>query len=209
MTLRGVVKQAAALFLPEPLMVLRGSIHGKRIALTFDDGPDDMTPAYLRLFDRLGMRATFFLIGDHVVRHRRHVLDLVAAGHEVLGHSYSHTKFTLMSADRMRREIQSTTAVLPLARRKALRPPGGAFSASTLIRTALLGYSTILWSHDSKDASERDPAGVSANLEQSRNGDIVLLHEGQPWTLAALEQAVPRLRDRGFELVTVGELLGW
>lgn len=211
MRLRSVLKQMTARVLPQPLGVIRGPSHARRIALTFDDGPDEMTGDYLRLFDRLGLRATFFLVGERAAKRRRDVLDVVSAGHEVLGHGYTHTKFTDLDGPAMRREIDMTASVLPLARRRALRPPGGIFSATTLTRTALLGFSTILWSHDSLDAKVRDPEEICAQMAPSRlqNGDIVLMHEGQSWTLAALPRIVEALRADGFDLVTLGEMLGW
>lgn len=211
MSLRSVLKQVTARVLPQPLGVIRGPVHQRRVALTFDDGPDEMTGEYLRLFDRLGLRATFFLVGERAAKRRQDLLDVISAGHEILGHGYTHTKFTELDSDEMRHEIDLTASVLPLARRRALRPPGGAFSAATLTRTALLGFSTILWSHDSLDARVREPDEICAQMAPSRvqNGDIVLMHEGQSWTLAALPRVVEALRADGFDMVTVGEMLGW
>src|SRR5882672_1570752 len=83
--------------LPSNLLVIRG-LQGtresrKRVALTFDDGPDEMTPRYLRTLDQLHVRATFFLLGMHAEKRPELVRSIVAAGHEVASHGYSHRAF--------------------------------------------------------------------------------------------------------------------
>ncbi|HWL86724.1 MAG TPA: hypothetical protein VNO21_13030, partial [Polyangiaceae bacterium] len=78
---------------------------------------------------------------------------------------------------------------------------------STLARIAFAGYTTVLWSLDSDDCRIRDAREVESRVTRVRGGEIVLMHEGQSWTLSALPSIVGRLRRSGFELVTVGELL--
>ncbi len=211
MTLRRVLKRLSASVMPSSVLVVHGPRDKRQIALTFDDGPDQRTPEYIATLDRLGARATFFVIGQNAARYPQHTLDLLAAGHEVLGHGYTHTKLTELPQERLRREIEMTAAVVPPHPHPALRPPGGAISAGSLVRTAACGYTTVLWSYDSKDASVKEPDRICEILspENLNGGDIVLLHENQPWTLAALPRAVSALQAAGFALVTVGEMLGW
>jgi peptidoglycan/xylan/chitin deacetylase (PgdA/CDA1 family) len=78
-----------------------------------------------------------------------------------------------------------------------------------LLRTAVAGFTTVLWSVDSDDCRTRDPRAVQRRLEPEalRPGDIVLLHELQPWTLDALPGVIARLRDCGWEFATVSELV--
>jgi len=205
------MKHVGASLLPNALLVRRGSTRGRRIALTFDDGPDELTPVYLDLLDRLGVRATFFVVGQACARNRAALLDTVARGHEVAGHGFTHRRFTKLSALELRDELTQTAALLPppQGRRALFRPPHGATSLATLTRCARAGFTTVMWSCDSLDAKTSSADAVVAALapENVSPGDIVLLHEGQQWTLEALPRVVDRLRGAGYELCTVGEIL--
>jgi len=183
----------------------------RRIALTFDDGPDAMTPRYIELLDRLGLRATFFLIGYNCELRPDLVRSLVAAGHEVASHGYSHRSFPSLNPRELVEElIRSSDALPPSATpRPLVRPPRGHMNLSSLLRVAAAGYTTLLWSLDSDDCRTTDPREVEARVDPKHlgAGDIVLMHEGQQWTLDALPALVTRLRDHGFDFATVGELL--
>jgi len=184
---------------------------GKRVALTFDDGPDSMTPLYLDTLDTLGVRATFFLVGKNLAATGDLAAHYVARGHEVGGHGWSHDPFPSLSPWQMVREVDKTEALLPSPRLgpKLVRPPRGELSSATLLRLVAAGYVTVLWSLDSDDCRVRDPCKIAQRLapEKVRSGDVILLHERQPWTLAALCGAVGALRAKGFDFVTVGELM--
>ncbi|HEX3695832.1 MAG TPA: polysaccharide deacetylase family protein [Polyangia bacterium] len=205
------VRRAGASLLPASVLVRRGTTKKKRLALTFDDGPDEMTPQYLSLLDRLGIRVTFFLVGKNCHERRSMVLDIVARGHEVAGHGYTHRRFTRMAPHELRDELTNTTALLPppRTRRPLVRPPHGSTSLQSLLRCTRAGYTTVLWSADSGDAHLKNADEVALQLTPDRvvSGDIVLLHEGQRWTLDALPRIVRGLQGAGFELVTVGEVL--
>jgi peptidoglycan/xylan/chitin deacetylase (PgdA/CDA1 family) len=91
-----------------------------------------------------------------------------------------------------------------------VRPPQGAATLGSLARCARAGFTTVLWSLDSDDCRDESPAALAARLgpERVSPGEIVLLHEGQRWTLEALPAILGGLRDAGYALVTVSELLG-
>ena len=205
------VRRASATFLPASMLVRRGTTKKRRVALTFDDGPDEMTPEYLSLLDRLGVRATFFLVEKNCQERRSLVLDIVSRGHEVAGHGFTHRRFTHMTPHELRDELANTSGLLPPARtrRPLVRPPHGSTSVQSLIRCLRAGYTTVLWSADSGDARSKQSDEVAMQLTPDRvaPGDIVLLHEGQRWTLDALPRIVRGLQGAGFELVTVGEVL--
>lgn len=183
----------------------------RRVALTFDDGPDDMTPRYLDVLDELGISATFFLLGAQCARFGGHVLEMVRRGHEVASHGFSHRHFPALTHAELRSELSRTHELLPptTRRRPMVRPPRGALSPQSLGRCALFGYTTALWSVDSQDHREKDPERVAAAAlpDDVRAGDVVLLHEGQSWTLEALPRIRRRAEERGFELCTMGALL--
>jgi peptidoglycan/xylan/chitin deacetylase (PgdA/CDA1 family) len=202
----------AAHALPSSVLFVRGArTRAKRVALTFDDGPDPMTPTYLDALGRLGVRATFFLVGENAARAPEVVREYVRLGHEVGAHGWSHDPFPAMSRAQLADELVRTDGVLPAPsrRRPMVRPPRGALSPRTLLRIATAGRTVVLWSVDSGDCRTRNVRVVQRRLAPSRlsPGDVVLLHEAQPWTLEALPGVVAGLRADGWELVTVGELM--
>jgi peptidoglycan/xylan/chitin deacetylase (PgdA/CDA1 family) len=205
------MKEVLARAVPRSLLVTRGPGRGKRIALTFDDGPDEMTPRYLDVCDALGLRATFFLIGENVAKHPGAVAEYVRRGHEVAGHGYTHTPFPALAPAVLVDELSHTQDLLPPStlRRPIVRPPQGRVTPATIMRLAASGYTTVLWSLDSDDCRTRDPRVVASRLAPARvrAGEIVLLHELQQWTLDALPDVVGSLRGAGYTLCTVGELL--
>lgn len=209
------MKTLAEAMLPSSVVVWRGRRSGKRrIALTFDDGPDELTEGYLTALEGFGARATFFVVGELCAAHPDLVSRIAARGHELAGHGYTHRRFPTLSAAELRDELVRTAALLPppsVGRRPLVRPPHGAVSVASILTCARAGFTTALWSHDSGDWCTERPEDVLAAFEHeeaSRSGAIVLLHEGQTWTLEALPRILGRLKEAGHELVTVGELLG-
>ena len=214
---RGVRSLAQAI-LPASLVVWRGptstrSANGAgRVALTFDDGPTSLTRDYLAVLERFGARATFFLVGDLCARHPELVAAIARGGHEIAGHGYTHRRFPDLSARELTEELERTRRLLPPDGRKRsfVRPPHGTISVSSTLTTASAGFSTILWSYDSGDWATEVADEVAARFVDRpvQAGEIVLLHEGQPWTLDALPKILSTLTEAGHELVTTGELLG-
>ena len=188
----------------------RGPAHAKRIALTFDDGPDELTPRYLDLLDELRVPATFFLIGNACERHSRHVREYARRGHHVAGHGFDHTRFTDLDRSALLAQCARTDRLLygQLEGRGWVRPPHGEIDASSLVTLRLAGYTVALWSLDSQDHALHEPELVVARCagDRVRGGDVLLFHEGQPWTLAALPRVVEQLRGAGYELVTMQDL---
>ena len=88
-----------------------------------------------------------------------------------------------------------------------MRPPRGASSLRSLARLAVNGYTTVLWSLDSDDCRSDDAAEIAAICGGATAGDIVLLHEGQQWTLDALPGMLEQIAARGLRAVTLNELL--
>jgi peptidoglycan/xylan/chitin deacetylase (PgdA/CDA1 family) len=207
------LRTIAARVLPRSVLFAHGTRHTsrRRVALTFDDGPDPMTPQYLDALDELGARATFFVVGERVVRRASTVLDYIRRGHEVGGHGWTHEPFTPMGPLRLADELSRTDALLPRrpGQQPMVRPPRGILSARVLMTMASSGYATVLWSVDSDDCRTRDARVIERRLAPSQvmTGDVILLHEMQPWTLEALPQVIRTLRGDGYELVTVSQLM--
>jgi peptidoglycan/xylan/chitin deacetylase (PgdA/CDA1 family) len=207
---RIALRTAVDALLPASLLVRRVKASRPAVALTFDDGPDELTREYLDVLDAHGAAATFFVLGGAAASRRAEILEIVRRGHEVAGHGYTHRIFPRMSAPELAEELARTSALLPPTPSVPLvRPPQGATSLTSLVRCARHGYTTVLWSIDSDDCRTRSADDVAQNLAPPRvgAGDIVLLHEGQRWTLEALPRVLGALREAGLALVTVGELL--
>lgn len=192
----------------------------KLIALTFDDGPNPITtPEILDLLKKYDAKATFFVVGNRLDRYPNVVMREAAEGHEVANHTYNHLYFN--------RKIGPSTITDEILKNrqkiKALtgqtspwfRPPGG-FYSDLIVNTAKKnGYTVVLWSwhQDTKDWIKPGTNKiVSKVLNNARNGDIVLLHdhvEGSTQTVEALNRILPELKKRGFQFVTVSELLNY
>jgi peptidoglycan-N-acetylglucosamine deacetylase len=198
---------------------LKGSSDSKRIALTFDDGPDTMyTPRVLDVLKEHDVPATFFLIGWRSQAHPDVVKRIMAEGHVVGNHSWSHPRLTEVLPQQLRNEITGTEDILAeiTGRRTALmRPPYGAVSKEVLTEMRLLDYKVINWSVDSVDWRDRTVGQILANtFPDVQEEAIVLFHSagGAGQSMAATVEALPylieMLREQGYTFVTVDELLG-
>lgn len=207
--LRRAILNAAADAVPDGVLVRHGPRSSNGVALTFDDGPDEHTGELLDLLDELEVRATFFLSGFACERFPQRMLDIVARGHEVCSHGYSHAPFPKLSHDQLLDEMRRMTEILPPQPRKRplVRPPHGSVTTQSLLRCARAGYATVLWSLDSLDYRTTDPSVIEERLLTTQGGEIILLHEGELATHVALRNAVGSLRSRGLKFVTVSELI--
>jgi len=210
--LKSRLRTLASRALPRSVLTYRGVGDARRVALTFDDGPHEMTLAYLDLLERFGARATFFVVGNQCIGRSEILRRIVERRHEVAGHGFSHRAFPKMGIGPLHDELQRTTALLPPERatpRRLVRPPYGATSVRSLAVCAAAGYTTVMWSRDSDDCRTQAPDEIVARVAPAdlRPGEIVLLHEGQSWTLAALPRILEALANAGWKAVTVGEIL--
>jgi peptidoglycan/xylan/chitin deacetylase (PgdA/CDA1 family) len=208
--LRSVVKDTVFRVIPRSRLVQRGSAQERRVALTFDDGPDHLTKAYLDLLDELDVRATFFLVGKGCEREPELMREYVRRGHQIASHGYDHTHFTRLSWARLRDQLRRTDDVLgpSSTARSWVRPPYGRVDGRVLAQLLASGKMIAMWSLDSRDYETRDATEVAERCSPRHvaPGEVILHHEGQTWTLDALPRIVAGLRDAGYELVTMAEL---
>jgi peptidoglycan/xylan/chitin deacetylase (PgdA/CDA1 family) len=192
---------------------LSGISDRPHVALTFDDGPDRRsTPAFLRSLDRLGVRATFFVLGRHLADHGL-VGEMAAAGHEIGVHGWDHRPVCLHTPRSLRDGIGRTRDLVEAAtgrRVRWYRPPYGVLTAASTWAAERAGLRTVLWSAWGRDwESGATPTSV-ARLVDSRlaPGGTVLLHDSDrtsapgSWrtTIRATELLVPVWHDRGLEV---------
>lgn len=182
----------------------------KWIALTFDDGPNaETTPQILDILKRYNVKATFFVLGKQVAGKEDILKRMVAEGHEVANHSWSHPNLTKLSPKEIKDEVERTQAVVEATigqRPKALRAPYGAVN-STVADVA--GLPLIAWSVDSKDWESRNAAAVVNEVTTyTEAGSIILLHDIHKSTVEALEPLLQGLTEAGYQSVTTSQLLG-
>jgi peptidoglycan/xylan/chitin deacetylase (PgdA/CDA1 family) len=190
-------------------VVWRGPAERRRVALTFDDGPHAMTPRYLETLARLDVPATFFIMGVYVERDPSVVAEYLRGGHQVGGHGYYHKRFTRTRPDELVDHLRRTSRALgPVPHGHWVRPPHGSLGPVDLATMLATGYTVAMWSHDSRDHDRAAPEVIAERCAPSRlrPGDVVLFHEGQEETLAALPRIVGALHDAGYELVTMADL---
>ncbi|MFN7901152.1 MAG: polysaccharide deacetylase family protein [Synechococcaceae cyanobacterium] len=190
--------------------------HGDRqqplVALSFDDGPNPRTtPQLLEVLRRTGTKASFFLVGRHIVEHPQLAEAIVAAGQEVGNHSFSHDPMVLERPWRYRREIARTDGLIRgLGYHGVIRfrPPYGRKLLVLPWLLARQGRLDVLWDVNPQDWTVDDPMQITERvLAQVRPGSIVVLHE-HPATVEALEPMIRQLRQRGYRLVGLEELIG-
>ena len=189
---------------------------GKKIALTFDDGPHPtQTPEILDILEEYGIRATFFVIGQNAEWYGDCLKMVYEAGHEIGNHTYLHANLKESPPQKIREEIlEAENALLQIGdqRPKVLRPPGGLYDEEVCDTARALDYDIILWTIDTLDwahtPSEEIVRKVLGNI---RCGDIILCHDfvgGAPSpTPEALRQFIPELLRQDFDFVTVSELI--
>jgi peptidoglycan/xylan/chitin deacetylase (PgdA/CDA1 family) len=186
----------------------RGATSSRRVALTFDDGPDHMTEAYLDLLDQLGVPATFFLLGARAASRPDLVREYRRRGHQIAGHGFDHQRFNKLGRRDLLDQCARTEASLggQLNGRPWVRPPHGSLDATSLFHLVTTGYTVAMWSLDSRDYNTTQAAEVVQECESISAGDVVLFHEGQQWTLDALPSIVAKVQAAGLECVTMHDL---
>jgi len=183
------------------------------VALTFDDGPHpQLTPQLLDVLRNEGVRATFYVIGRNVETYPEIARRIVAEGHEIANHSWSHPTLTAISAARLAKEITSTTEVIQRVtgrRPTNMRPPYGAVNER--VRQSMFkdhGLDVIMWSVDPLDWRRPGAEVVRQRLvDGAKPGGILLAHDIHPGTIEAMPGTIRDLKAKGFGFATVSQLL--
>lgn len=189
----------------------------RQIALTFDDGPHPrQTPRILEILERYRVCATFFMIGQNVEYYPDTARAVLAAGHEVGNHTFSHLHLKNLTQRTLDAEVgkcEDALEELCEYRPHLFRPPEGALTPFVEHCSEKSDYSLILWSIDTRDWEGGTAEEIAQRvLSRVRPGDIILMHDyigRQSATPEALEILLPALLSQGYEPVTVSRLLGF
>jgi peptidoglycan-N-acetylglucosamine deacetylase len=165
--------------------------------LSFDDGPEPAhTPKLLDVLARHGVKASFFLVGEKIEQHPEIVARIVADGHMIGNHSYSHWSFRNMDLRKQLDEVYRTDALLRLFDDRPhhrMRPPHGYVGAQLLMHFARRKRSFVYWSYDSLDYQDQPTDWLINRLRNDppAPGDIVLMHDDSDKAADALDAILP------------------
>lgn len=183
------------------------------VALTFDDGPHaSNTPRLLDMLRQRNIKATFYVVGPNAQRHPDMLRRMIAEGHEIANHTWTHANISKLSNEGIRKELVSchqaivaATGIAP----KTFRPPYGAITAAQKqwIKSEF-GYPSIMWSVDPEDW-KKPGVSVVANriLSQTGPGGIILVHDIHASSIDAMPAALDGLLAKGYRFVTVTQLI--
>ena len=198
--------------------VYRGNPDRPSIALTFDDGPSESTPALLEILERHHVTATFFMCGKNVERLPEVARSVADAGHEIGNHTDSHPRLDFRSPDFIYRELAGAqekilrhTGATP----RLFRAPYGVRWFGLKTAQERLGLLGVMWGTIGRDWKWPAPRVAKLFLDRARNGHIYCLHDGRTTelapdigtTLAAVEAMIPALKERGLRFETVSQIL--
>lgn len=196
-------------------------VGSKKLALTYDDGPND--PHTLRLLEvlaRYNVRATFFLIGRYVKQRPDIVREIAKAGHAIGNHTFSHPNLIFASAQRTREELRSCEAAIADAvgtECRVCRPPFGGRRPGTLVIARDLGLEPIMWQVTGYDWRGKAAEYVEQKVSRRvRGGEVILLHDGshvafgadRSATVTASDHLIARFKALAYEFVAIPEMMG-
>ncbi len=198
-----------------PLGIEDRTSSGRGYALTFDDGPHAQgTPAVLEILSRERVRATFFLVGEQVLRNPAIAREIADAGHGIGLHCHRHRNLLRLTPGQVREDIaRAHESIAAHAGRspQLYRPPYGVLNASALLLAQARGWRTLLWSHWGRDWEARaTPASIAARVTDGvGEGAVLLLHDADDYsaagswrrTAAALPRVLATLAERDLEPV--------
>jgi len=189
----------------------------KKLALTFDDGPSEKyTSKILDILSRNNVKATFFIIGSNAEKNPELVKRIISEGHEIGNHTYSHPQLKKISPEELNLEINKTqkiikgiTGITPTL----FRPPGGYLNNTIMEIITSNNCIPVLWSWRQDTMDWKNPpvdTVVNTVLSNVKDGDIILFHDyiyGESPTPEALNRIIPELLNKGYNFLTVTELI--
>ena len=187
--------------------VFKEVVKDKLMALTFDDGPSDVTGNILDVLKSYDAHATFFALGNRMKTYKVTLQRIVDEGHEVASHTYSHKDLSTLDEKGILNQINTTNVnfnSITGEKIKYVRPPYGSYNSKVL---NTVSHPLIMWNIDTKDWDTRD-AKKTANtvIKKAFNGGIALMHDLYSSNVEALKIMLPELEAKGYRFVTISEM---
>lgn len=196
------------------IYVYSGLANSKSIALTFDDGPNaNFTPSLLTILQEKNVKATFFLLGEQVKLFPAQAKSIAEAGHELGCHSYSHPNLRKASKETIEKEIADTQDLIEKTagvRPKVFRPPYGNSSSQVVDICKKNGIDYfIFWTVDTNDwkTNSTKDSIIEKALKEAKGGAIILMHDRFTKSVEAAAVIIDKLKEKGYNFVTVSELI--
>ncbi|MGV2068436.1 polysaccharide deacetylase family protein [Agrobacterium sp. 22-226-1] len=180
------------------------------IALTYDDGPTEVTSRILDVLKTRNAKATFFPVMGNVRNDPAVMRRMASEGHAIGNHTISHARLTEMSPDAARAEIEDANELLTEVtgqKPTVFRPPYAALNDHVRDILRSNGMAIIMWSIYPERLAFSATTLRDRVVEDARDGDIVFLHDTSPRAVEATQGIVDELSAKGFEFVTVPELI--
>ncbi len=210
----------------------QGPTSSKKIALTFDDGPGPNTEKFLELLDRYQVKATFFVLGEQVRLRPQVAKEIVEKGHEIASHTMTHINYVKrynywlgqaknnqekaaqLAKQDLVKDIKDARVMIEKnvdRKMKLMRMPHGIDKPWIKSAAKETGFTLVNWTYGSDWTSAPAEKQIPGYLSAVKPGAIILLHDGWPKSdksLAIAEAVIKGAKEKGLEIVTVGELLG-
>lgn len=181
----------------------------KKIALTFDDGPnEEWTPILLDGLKQRGAKVSFFVIGEKAEANPEIIRRMKQEGHLIGNHTFSHVQLTSIGAEAACQEIKKTNQVLYEITGEYpqyIRPPFGSWNKTLECSITMF---PVLWNIDTLDwSTQNEDRSVAKAVSQAKENGIILLHDNYETSINAALRIVDELQKEGYEFVTVDEIL--
>ncbi len=194
---------------PTNQVVDKGVPKTKKIAVTFDDGPNgSTTPHVLEILDKFNAKATFYMIGSKVKYNQNIVRQVHERGHQIGNHTMNHPDLTTLGQSQIKQEFDETNDLIQQAigeKPSTFRPPYGSTNASV---NQMTDMKPVLWTIDTEDWKSHDPQAILEVVKANhQDGGIVLMHDIHKTTVDSLVDVLTFLSNEGYEFVTVDEVM--
>lgn len=179
------------------------------IALTFDDGPDynGASKKILDVLEKYGVRATFFTVGENAENNPENIKRKVSLGCEIGNHTYSHEQYGSKVKESEIVKCSDVIEKITGSRPTVFRSTGGLTTTAIKNICKKQGMSLYYWTIDTEDWKSRDAKKVYKAAMKAKDGDIILMHDIYQSTAEAVKKIVPKLLKKGYQFVTVSELV--
>lgn len=197
---------------PKQVPVYRVEAGKNRVAISFDAAwGDEQTEDLLNILDECNAKATFFLVGDWVDKYPDDVKEIHSRGHDIGNHSDTHPHMPQLDISGETKEVQACNDKIKAITGQAptlFRPPYGDYDNNLVNCVKGLGMYCVQWDVDSLDWKDPTPEQMTKTvLDKVKDGSIVLMHNGAKNTPAALPGIIKGIRDKGFEIVLIKDLI--